>query len=1206
MRNFLPVFFGIILLGVLAVPAQAQTPAVSGTLSVSLTGDANSNGQVNPSDQLSYTAVITNTGSGTASGVNLNLPAPANTTLAPGSLKTSLLARPDAYTTLITGALSASSVLNNDFGLPSKTVTAFGPSASPASVVANGSNSTTTEQGGSVVMNTDGTFTYTPTGNFVGYDRFGYTAATATPPSDAATVTIGVGTPITALANTYTVTGNVTNTQSATATGLLGNDTGDQPVVTAINGSTANVGVAVTTAQSGTVTVAANGTFVYNPPAGYTGTDSFTYTANNGLNIASSATVTLTIQDMIWFVQNGAPAGGTGTLARPFNSLNAFQAVNNGSGNNPAAGDNIFVYSGTYSSTTAPLILLNNQKLIGQGATAPLANIAGITPAPGSAALPSTSGAAPVLTNSASSVVQLGQNNLLRGVAIGTSSVVSLTGIGFGTLNVSETSISNTASALGLNGGTVSGSFSSITSTGGVFNIQLTDVGGNLAINGGSLSGASSNGIRVAAGTVSLTYAGNMTYSVNANMIDISSHSSGTLIFSGTLNATNGNGLNFDNADGTYNFTGTTTLSGSGPSITFSNGTTGTFTFGNNTSVTQTSGTAFNYISGSANIVYNGTITTSTGVNALPVRIQNHGGGTITFQTGSITSTSQGIVVLFCSGGTINFNSPTKSLNTGANNAVDLSQSNSGSTINFGGGGLAITTSTGTGFLATGGGTVNVTGAGNTITSGNGTALNVANTTIGASGLTFRSISANGGANGIVLNNTGTSGGLTVTGDGGNSSNGSGGTIQNTAGADGSVAGNGIYLTNTRRVSLNYMRLSNHQNNGVFGAGVTSLTINRTRFTGNNGTSNSGQFNESVVQLVNTGGDLAFKNSYFAGGAFNTIRIENIQGTSPVISSLLADTDTLTLMQGSQQDVRSTALLVNLTDGSLTTGTIQNCRIDQWWGNAIHVLCQGTSSGTVTIQNNYCENTNQALAGAGGIWVAGGTLDYTIANNTVLKTNGTAISADRSNFGGLMRGSITGNTIGASGVANSGSAAGSAIFASHHGNQTTTTTIRNNTIRQINGTSAISVQMGDDVGFGNNGGGFFNATIQDNNIQESGTTPLNARFAILVTVGATSGDPQNPLDDDKGVGCFNIFGNIITNFNVTQDPVTQNRIRVNQRFKTTAMFPGYTGANNDNAALSTYLLSRNTASNATNANSGTGGMSGPGFTNTPNGAPCSQ
>jgi hypothetical protein len=206
---------------------------------------------------------------------------------------------------------------------------------------ADGSNSAPTDQGGSVVMNTDGTFSYTPTGSFVGYDRFGYTAATSTPPTDAATVTIGVGTPVTAVGNAYTITGNLTNTQSNTATALLGNDGGDQRVVTAVNGSTANVGLGVTTTQSGTVTVAVNGTFVYEPPAGYTGVDSFTYTANNGLNLPSSAGVTLTIQDMIWFVNNTAPAGGTGSLARPFNTLTGFNSINTGTGNNPAAGDNI-------------------------------------------------------------------------------------------------------------------------------------------------------------------------------------------------------------------------------------------------------------------------------------------------------------------------------------------------------------------------------------------------------------------------------------------------------------------------------------------------------------------------------------------------------------------------------------------------------------------------------------------------------------------------------------------------------------------------------------------------------------------------------------------------------------------------------------------------------------------------------------------------
>ncbi len=46
--------------------------------------------------------------------------------------------------------------------------------------------------------------------------------------------------------------------------------------------------------------------------------------------------------------------------------------------------------------------------------------------------------------------------------------------------------------------------------------------------------------------------------------------------------------------------------------------------------------------------------------------------------------------------------------------------------------------------------TSDATNSPNTIASGTGTALSIVNTTIGASGLNFRSISANGGTNGIV------------------------------------------------------------------------------------------------------------------------------------------------------------------------------------------------------------------------------------------------------------------------------------------------------------------------------------------------------------------------------------------------------------------------------------------------------------------------
>lgn len=95
-----------------------------------------------------------------------------------------------------------------------------------------------------------------------------------------------------------------------------------------------------------------------------------------------------------------------------------------------------------------------------------------------------------------------------------------------------------------------------------------------------------------------------------------------------------------------------------------------------------------------------------------------------------------------------------KSISSTTANAVNLTD-NTGATINFANGGLVINTTSGTGFNATGGGTVIVQGSNNTITSTTAPALNVTNTTIGGAGLTFRSISSNGAASGIVLNNTG-------------------------------------------------------------------------------------------------------------------------------------------------------------------------------------------------------------------------------------------------------------------------------------------------------------------------------------------------------------------------------------------------------------------------------------------------------------------
>jgi hypothetical protein len=140
----------------------------------------------------------------------------------------------------------------------------------------------TSAQGGSVVVNADGSFTYTPPTGFVGFDTFTYTIIDTPGLTDTATVTIEVRNPNNPVANNdgIYITRRNQNLPIA-APGLLANDT------TGVGSLTATAGTFATTA-GGSVTIASNGSFTYFPPTNYTGLDSFTYTANNGSGTANA------------------------------------------------------------------------------------------------------------------------------------------------------------------------------------------------------------------------------------------------------------------------------------------------------------------------------------------------------------------------------------------------------------------------------------------------------------------------------------------------------------------------------------------------------------------------------------------------------------------------------------------------------------------------------------------------------------------------------------------------------------------------------------------------------------------------------------------------------------------------------------------------------------------------------------------------------
>ena len=292
-------------------------------------------------------------------------------------------------------------------------------------------------------------------------------------------------TPIT-IADTYTATGNVRITTPDGATDLLANDI--NPATGTSSGLTVTTGTFSSTncPACGNVVITANdGSFAYNPPAGFEGTDTFTYTVNGFGGATSTGTATITVSGMIWFVNSAAAAGGNGTLLLPFNCLVGAGCFN-GSANDP--GDNIFLYTGNY---TGGLTLKNTQRIIGQAATASLISVTGLTLAPNSDALPATGGVAPTVTTAiaATSAFTLGTGNTMRGFNIGTVTAFHITGSNFGTLTVADMGMSGNGGLLNLTNGTLAATFGGLVSgLSPAQGIVLSSVGGSMTAAGTTVS----------------------------------------------------------------------------------------------------------------------------------------------------------------------------------------------------------------------------------------------------------------------------------------------------------------------------------------------------------------------------------------------------------------------------------------------------------------------------------------------------------------------------------------------------------------------------------------------------------------------------------------------------------------------------------------------------------------------------------------------
>ncbi len=625
------------------------------------------------------------------------------------------------------------------------------------------------------------------------------------------TATIGFG----AIAenDTYNVTPHLTLNIPTTGTqggGVAANDILGAGTITGFGFSPSCTGTAPGAqlnagAANGRLTLNANGSFSYEPPAALTTvTRTFCYTVTGG----DTANIEFSIQNQsrVWFVNAAAAASGDGTQARPFNALTGAGSFDDfaADGN----GDTIYIEG----NHTGGLTLRAGQQIIGGGSSATIETFSGVAVVAGSS-FPAVSTTPPVIT--CSNITCLTLNNTgalnvhsLRGFTIGDSGATGtdIGGTTFGTLTVAELTLTGSGTTMNLTTGTLNGSFLDLNANAGSGSLTLNAVGGTWSVQNqvdltGVTIGAFSIANMPAGGGVTLT--GGLSSTLGNGSISLTGNASPINLGNVVLNTTTS--MTVSGSSGLTTVTGgslttpvnTLSVTNSAVSITLGTLTSTGGAVGPNLSATNFTGSIniaggaiSNSLAGSTAVVlsnsagtfsYGGSVAKATAGRVIDI---SGGTGNITFGGNISCLTScgtgggnDGLRIANRTGGTVAFSGATKAFSSSAANPAIALSTNTGGTINFTGGGLAVTTTSGTGFSATGGGTVSVQGAGNTVTTTTGTAVNVNATAIGGGGMTFESINSTGtSANtAIILNNTG-AGAFSVTGTG---AAGTGGTISN-------------------------------------------------------------------------------------------------------------------------------------------------------------------------------------------------------------------------------------------------------------------------------------------------------------------------------------------------------------------------------------------------------------------------------------------
>lgn len=653
----------------------------------------------------------------------------------------------------------------------------------------------------------------------------------------------------------------------------------------------------------------------------------------------------------------------------------------------------------------------------------------------------------------------------------------------------------------------------------------------------------------------------------------------------GIVEATGGPALDFSSMTADFQLTTLKSTNSSTTGVSLA-AIAGTVSAGSGSVITNPSGIAFNVSNSGPTVAYAGSITAN---NGRAVSISNSAAGSCGSETfsGSISgsgASASGILVNNCNTGTMTFSGSAQTLTTQGNNGVTLTN-NGGAIIDFTGGNLDVVTTTGKPFTATGGGTVSVTGAGNTLTTesdgspAGGTILEVTDTT--SAGITFASVTGHGGsstAKGVYIKSAG-SGGVTI----------NGGTITNYVqkgihvDSSNNITLSGVTLTGNGTTNLGTAATCGDDKNGtntncaagidlqiVTTASLTNVTVSGGAQIGINGKTVSGlTFNavqvsgagnealEDGVQLAELTGTNNFTSVNFHDNASRQLAVQNSTGTGTlnITSSSFTNVSYPTLATTPSSTTAAQGIVYSGHGNANMTLNVQSSTFTKNFGAAVFSDTESTAVMSFTVNDGTISGNGLAIQVAG---VGSGTFNYTLSG-VAITVDSNAVTGPVSFFRGgdatgNWTGSVTGNTLGTTGVSFSGSPCTSCVGMIFENAGTLggshNVTISGNTILQT-GHTAIHVATSTN---GNNDVGAMNVKILNNTIGE----PSQAGDSAIMVLAGDS------VAGDTSSVCADVSGNTITNGVNAWNAAAF--IAMNERFTNTLRLPGFGGGTGATAA----------------------------------------